>query len=101
LLRIDGKIRANTSGGGVQCELVGANRGIWASTSGGDIRLIVPKDITGTIDAESSGGSIHTDLPITTTVIEEHRMSGAINGGGEKIYARTSGGSITLSTSAP
>jgi len=98
LLRIDGKIRADTSGGGVQCELIGANRGIWASTSGGDIRLTVPKDITGTIDAESSGGSIRTELPITTKVIEEHRLSGSINGGGERIYARTSGGNITLST---
>jgi len=99
LLHIDGKIRANTSGGGVQCELVGANRGIWASTSGGDVRLSVPKDITGTIDAESSGGSIRSDLPVTTTHVEEHRLSGTINGGGEKIYAHTSGGNITLSTS--
>ncbi|HEU4624271.1 MAG TPA: DUF4097 family beta strand repeat-containing protein [Steroidobacteraceae bacterium] len=97
LLRIDGKIRANTSGGGVQCELVGANRGIWASTSGGNIRLTVPKNVGATIDAESEGGSIRTDLPITTSVIDEHRLRGAINGGGEKIYARTSGGNITLS----
>jgi DUF4097 and DUF4098 domain-containing protein YvlB len=101
LLRIDGKIRANTSGGGVQCELVGANRGIWASTSGGDVRLTVPKNITGTLDAQSSGGSIRSDLPVTTHTADEHRLSGAINGGGERIYAHTSGGNITLIASNP
>jgi DUF4097 and DUF4098 domain-containing protein YvlB len=101
LLRIDGKIRASTSGGGVQCELVGTNRGIWASTSGGDVRLTVAKNITGTLDAESSGGSIRSDLPVSTHTADEHRLSGAINGGGERIYAHTSGGNITLSASSP
>jgi hypothetical protein len=101
LLRIDGKIRANTSGGGVQCELVGANRGIWASTSGGDVRLTVPKNISGTLDAESSGGSIRSDLAVSTHSTDEHRLSGDINGGGERIYAHTSGGNITLIASNP
>jgi DUF4097 and DUF4098 domain-containing protein YvlB len=101
LLRIDGKIRANTSGGGVQCELVGANRGIWASTSGGDVRLTVPKNISGTLDAQSNGGSIRSDLAVSTHSTDEHRLSGDINGGGERIYAHTSGGNITLSASNP
>jgi hypothetical protein len=101
LLRIDGKIRANTSGGGVQCELVGTNRGIWASTSGGDVRLTVPNNITATLDAESSGGSIHSDLAVSTHSTDEHRLSGDINGGGERIYAHTSGGNIRLIASNP
>jgi hypothetical protein len=97
LLHIDGKIRANTSGGNVQCELVGANRGISATTSGGDVRLTLPKDIRGTLDAQSSGGDIVTDFPIATTRVVEHRLNGPINGGGETIHARTSGGDIKLS----
>jgi DUF4097 and DUF4098 domain-containing protein YvlB len=101
LLRIDGKIRASTSGGGVQCELVGANRGIWASTSGGDVRLTVPKDVAATLDAESSGGSIRSELAVSTHSADEHRLSGPINGGGERIYAHTSGGDITLIASHP
>jgi DUF4097 and DUF4098 domain-containing protein YvlB len=100
-LRIDGKIRANTSGGGVQCELVGTNRGIWASTSGGDVRLTVPKNISGTLDAQSNGGSIRSDLAVSTHSTDEHRLSGDINGGGERIYAHTSGGNITLTASNP
>ena len=97
LLRIDGKIRASTSGGSVRCELVGANRGISAITSGGSIRLTMPRDITGTLDAESSGGQITSDFPVATTRWAEHRLNGTINGGGEKIYVHTSGGGITLS----
>jgi Toastrack DUF4097 len=97
LLGVDGKIRASSSGGGVQCELIGANRGVSASTSGGSIRLILPKDITGALDAESSGGGVHSDFPVTSTRWGEHRLNGTINGGGETIYVRTSGGGITLS----
>ena len=97
LLRIDGKIRAETSGGNVHCELVGANRGISASTSGGNISLQVPKDITATLDASSSGGKVTSELPVTTTSANGKRLSGPINGGGEAIYARTSGGNIALS----
>ena len=96
LVRIDGKIRASTSGGNVQCELVGANRGISATTSGGDVRLTMPKNTSGTLDAQSSGGEVVTDFPVATTRTGEHRLSGPINGGGEAIYARTSGGNIKL-----
>jgi len=101
LLQIDGKINARTSGGGVQCELVGSNRGIWASTSGGSIRVTVPRDITGTLDARTSGGGARADLPMSTTRVSDHEISGLINGGGEPIVIRTSGGGITLSAAKP
>lgn len=94
--KIDGKIAARTSGGNVRCELNGPNRGISASTSGGSVWLTLPKDITGTLDAQSSGGHIDSDFPISTTRWSEHRLGGQINGGGEEIFVRTSGGSITL-----
>lgn len=96
LVGIDGRIRASTSGGGVSAELVGANRGISASTSGGGIRLTLPKGTGAQVDAATSGGSISTDFPVTTTKLSDHRLNGAINGGGETIYARTSGGGISL-----
>jgi lia operon protein LiaG len=80
----------------VQCELVGPNRGITATTSGGDVRVTIPKDARGTLDAQSSGGDITTDFPVGTTRTAEHRLSGPINGGGEAIVARTSGGNIKL-----
>ena len=96
LLHIDGRIKANTSGGSVRCSLAGANRGISATTSGGDIEVSVPRGTTGNVDAGTSGGDIESELPITTTTFKESRIAGTLNGGGEAIYAHTSGGSIRL-----
>jgi len=93
---IDGKIAAHTSGGDVTAELVGANRGISVSSSGGDLTVRVPKDTKGELNAATSGGSVRTELPVTTTEMGEHKLTGTINGGGSPIYARTSGGSIKV-----
>jgi DUF4097 and DUF4098 domain-containing protein YvlB len=93
---IDGKIAAHTSGGNVTAELVGANRGISVSSSGGDLTIRVPKSTTGELEASTSGGSVRTELPVTTTEMGEHKLTGTINGGGNPIYAHTSGGSIKL-----
>lgn len=97
---IDGKIAAHTSGGSVTAELVGANRGISVSSSGGDLLVRVPKDTAAALNASTSGGSVRTELPITTTEMGDHKLTGTINGGGNEIYAHTSGGSIKFVAAA-
>lgn len=96
VLRIDGRIKVNTSGGSVRCSLVGANREILATTSGGDIALLLPAGTRGEVEASTSGGDVTSDLPIQATVRKEGRLEGTLNGGGPLIRARTSGGSISL-----
>jgi len=96
LLNIDGKIRGDTSGGSVRVSLAGANRGISATTSGGDIEVSLPRATTGNIEASTSGGDVKTELPVTSTKFEDDSIVGSLNGGGERIYAHTSGGSIRL-----
>jgi DUF4097 and DUF4098 domain-containing protein YvlB len=96
LLNVDGKIRAHTSGGSVRCSLVGINRGVHASTSGGDIELTLPRGTTGQLDASTSGGSVSSEIPVSVTGTEEGQLRGPLNGGGERIEARTSGGSIRV-----
>jgi DUF4097 and DUF4098 domain-containing protein YvlB len=97
LLGVDGKIRGNTSGGSMRCSLVGANRGISATTSGGTIELTLPRTTAGNVEATTSGGQIDSDLPVTSTGrLQDSRLVGTLNGGGASIYARTSGGSIRL-----
>lgn len=96
LLNIDGRIKGHTSGGNVRVSLVGDNRGITATTSGGNVELILPRNATGDVSASTSGGNVSTDLPITTTVLKERRLEGKLNGGGQPIEARTSGGDIRL-----
>lgn len=99
LMLVDGAIKARTSGGSVDCSLVGANRGISLSTSGGSIDLTLPRATTGDVEASTSGGSIKTELPVATTEIREGHLKGSMNGGGQPIEARTSGGSISLRAS--
>jgi DUF4097 and DUF4098 domain-containing protein YvlB len=99
LLNIDGKIKGHTSGGSVRVSLVGANRGISATTSGGDIEVILPTGTSGNVQASTGGGDIQTDIPVTTTVLKDTRLEGTLNGGGQPIEARTSGGSIRLRSS--
>lgn len=96
LVNVDGKIEGRTSGGSVHASLVGANRGITATTSGGSVDLILPPGTTGNVSASTSGGNISTDIPVTTTFMNETRLEGTLNGGGQPIEARTSGGSIRL-----
>ncbi len=96
LLHIDGKIKGDTSGGDVECSLVGSNRGIIATTSGGSIRLILPRATTANVEAKTSGGGIKSGLPIAMTEMNEGHLRGTLNGGGQLIDARTSGGNISL-----
>jgi DUF4097 and DUF4098 domain-containing protein YvlB len=96
LLNIDGSIKGHTSGGNVRVSLKGANRGIRATTSGGDVELILPRGITGTVSASTSGGHVTSDIPVTTTSMKESRLEGTLGGGGPAIEARTSGGNIRL-----
>jgi DUF4097 and DUF4098 domain-containing protein YvlB len=96
LLNVDGKIRGQTSGGDVHCSLVGVNRGISASTSGGSIQLTLPRATTANIKATSSGGEISSELPIASTQWQEGHVKGSINGGGQPIDVSTSGGDISV-----
>jgi hypothetical protein len=98
-LHIDGKIRGQTSGGGVQCSLVGINRGISVTTSGGGIQLTVPRATTANIEATSSGGEFTTEIPVATKEWQQGHVKGSINGGGLPIDVSTSGGGISLRAS--
>ena len=92
-----GRVRAQTSGGDVVVKVKEENKGIFAETSGGNIDVIVPSSVSATVDAKSSGGDVRCDLPVTVSgKVNESRIRGSINGGGNTIYAHTSGGDIRI-----
>jgi DUF4097 and DUF4098 domain-containing protein YvlB len=103
LRNIQGKVDARTSGGSIDAGFRGDNRGSTFRTSGGSIRIAVPKDFKATIDARTSGGSVKCELPLTTRGghdrNDRNQIFGDINGGGESLSARTSGGSIRIRAS--
>lgn len=92
---VEGKVRAETSGGSMYVKVKGSNRGVFAETSGGNIEIVVSKSIAADIDAATSGGSVRFDFPVTISgQIDESRVRGTLNGGGNTIHAHTSGGDV-------
>lgn len=94
---VDGKVRLETSGGNVTIKVRGANKGIHAETSGGNVTIMISKNVGAVIDAGTSGGEVTCDLPVMVSgKIAEDRVKGTVNGGGEVIYAHTSGGNVQI-----
>jgi hypothetical protein len=92
----DGTIRAVTSGGDIRAELV-ANRGISLSSGSGDITLLLPPDSHASIDAESTGGDVSCDFPLSAAqVVAGSHVQGEIGGGGASISLHASGGDIHI-----
>jgi DUF4097 and DUF4098 domain-containing protein YvlB len=96
LVNIDGRIDARTSDGKIEAE-VHSNEGISLRTSDGSLTLRLPADVHATLEAVTSDGRVHSEIPITTTEIGRNsRIRGTINGGGEPIYLHTSDGDIRV-----
>ena len=94
----DTKINAETSGGDVNLEYEGENKGTDLSTSGGDIDIILSKDFAASMELSTSGGDVSCSLNMSNVKKSSgSRLIGDLNGGGEKLYAHTSGGDITVS----
>lgn len=91
---VNGKTVASTSGGDVRMELLD-NKGVDASTSGGNIVIRFPGSVAADIFAETVSGSVHCDFPIQGT-LEDGSLEGTINGGGLRVRAETSGGNISI-----
>ncbi len=97
LKTVAGKVRAETSGGNISVNVTETNKGVYAETSGGNIEIVMPKNISANIDAATSGGEVSCDFPVTMQgKLDESRIRGTINGGGNQIHAHTSGGNIRI-----
>jgi DUF4097 and DUF4098 domain-containing protein YvlB len=111
---VKGPITAKTSGGNMDVEITledfSKPHAIELRTSGGDINLTLPAGFPASVIAEISLGKdnryrkrydIFSDFPLSKTETEEKgnkiiRSQGDINGGGDKVYLRTSGGNINI-----
>ncbi|MFH1195000.1 MAG: DUF4097 family beta strand repeat-containing protein [bacterium] len=97
LKAVDGMIDANTSGGDITLEYTGKNMGVDLTTSGGDIKVYLPADFKADVELKSSGGSIECDYSMSKTYkVKSNSLDAEFNGGGEKLYCRTSGGDVKV-----
>jgi DUF4097 and DUF4098 domain-containing protein YvlB len=95
---IAGAIDASTSGGSVGVSIKGQpGRDCRLHTSGGGITVELEDNVALNIDAEASGGSVSTDFPVMVQgQLRKEALRGTLNGGGQALVMRTSGGSIQL-----
>jgi DUF4097 and DUF4098 domain-containing protein YvlB len=93
-----GRVRADTSGGPISVTFASGNAaGGHLSTSGGGVRVWVDPTAALDIDASTSGGSVRCEIPITVQgKIGKSSLQGKINGGGNDLVLRSSGGGITI-----
>lgn len=91
---INGSVDASTSGGSIRAEITNPSDFIDLRTSGGSITIAVPKD--GGYDLDLDGNRVRAELVNFQGEYEKDEIRGTMNGGGVKIKARTSGGSVRL-----
>lgn len=94
VLDVDGRVDAETSGGPVTVRWVGAPSGR-LETSGGGIEAEFPRGAGVDIDARTSGGRVQIDpRAVLRGKLESNQVEAEIDGGGERLQLRTSGGEI-------
>lgn len=91
---ISGNVEAKTSGGSIDAEVVEPLDYIELRTSGGSISITIPKDAG--YDLDLDGNRVRADLVDFRGDYEKDEMQGTMNGGGTRVKAKTSGGSVTL-----
>jgi len=97
LTDLDATVEGTTSGGSIDASFNKFQNEVALSTSGGSIRLNVPR--AAKMNFELSGSSVGVgqanQLQVQINKAKDH-ATGTINGGGPMLSARTSGGSVKI-----
>jgi DUF4097 and DUF4098 domain-containing protein YvlB len=91
---ISGSVRAATSGGSITADLKSIGQYVDLRTSGGNVDLSIP-DGAG-VDLALRGTFVHGKLNNFSGEMDKNKINGKLHGGGPKISARTSGGTVSL-----
>lgn len=94
---VDGRVQSSTSGGDVTLYYKGSNKGVSLSTSGGDIKVVLPENFAANADLSTSGGDVSCEITATKTKkVSSSKFIADLNGGGENLKCTTSGGDIAV-----
>lgn len=91
---VSGNVEAKTSGGSINAEVLNPDDFIELRTSGGSISITVPREKG--YDVDLGGNRVRADLQNFKGEFDKNDMEGTLNGGGTKLSAKTSGGSVSL-----
>lgn len=95
LTDVSGTVDAKTSGGGITADLNSIGKFVDLRTSGGNVEIRVPANLG--LDLNLKGSYVSTRLENFSGEVDRDEVEGKLNGGGPKISARTSGGTVSLS----
>jgi DUF4097 and DUF4098 domain-containing protein YvlB len=90
----NGSVKAATSGGSITAVLKSIDQFVELKTSGGDVDITIPENISANLKLK--GTFVQGSFNNFSGEMEDNEVEGKINGGGPKISARTSGGTVTL-----
>jgi hypothetical protein len=94
LANVSGTLEASTSGGSITADLRSVGQFVDLRTSGGNVNISVPEGAGFNLDLR--GGRVRTELRNFSGKIERDEVEGQVNGGGPRIAARTSGGTVSI-----
>lgn len=106
-IRLEGRfdrLDARTGDGSVAVTARAGSRlesGWSVETNDGPVRLAVPRTLSALLDAQTGGGRIVVDLPITVPGRTRRSLTGELNGGRVPLRVRTGDGTIRLGLSTP
>jgi DUF4097 and DUF4098 domain-containing protein YvlB len=96
--RSSGALRAETTNGSIEAELSDFPDGsdLRLETTNGHVSLRLPRDARLSIDAATTNGRVQSDFTVEGGQPGKHSLRGDINGGGGKLYVRTTNGGIEI-----
>ena len=94
-----GAVRAVTTNGSIAAELADLADGsdLRFETTNGHVALRLPRDARLSIDAATTNGRVRSDFTVQGGQPGKHSLKGDINGGGGKLYIRTTNGGVEIS----
>ncbi|WP_141239874.1 DUF4097 family beta strand repeat-containing protein [Aliifodinibius salipaludis] len=92
---VNGSVKASTSGGSITATLNAIDQFVDLKTSGGNVDITIPKNIG--VDLHLKGSFVRGKFNNFSGEMENDEVDGNLNGGGPKVSARTSGGTVSLS----
>ncbi|HEV8577797.1 MAG TPA: DUF4097 family beta strand repeat-containing protein [Thermoanaerobaculia bacterium] len=96
--RSAGALRATTTNGSIEAELTDLpdTSDLTFETTNGHVSLRLPREARLSIDAATTNGRVHSEFAVEGGQPGKHRLRGDINGGGGKLYIRTTNGGVDI-----
>jgi DUF4097 and DUF4098 domain-containing protein YvlB len=98
MVGLAGSVQAETSNGSIDAELTELASGdLSLESSNGGISVRLPRDARFSVDAATSNGGVHSDFAVEGGRTGRHSsLKGEVNGGGSRLYIRTSNGGVHI-----